>query len=208
MALLRPIRLRLTLRWALAGLATGSVMALSVPAAAQFSPSYRFLNAVRDRDANKAADLLNDAPALVNTRDIQSGETGLMIAVQHRDAPWVNFLLLHDADPNIADRAGNWPIIAAASIGFADGVRSLIQHGARVNQTNGSGETPLHLAVQRRDVVLARVLMQAGANPDAQDNIAGMSPRDYAAADPRAAAVLAVITAAPVAPAGPIAGPH
>ncbi|MFM6853427.1 MAG: ankyrin repeat domain-containing protein [Sphingopyxis sp.] len=182
---------------ALAGIAT----AAATPAGAQmFSASYRFLDSVRDRDGSKVTELLDSTPAIVNTRDITTGETGLLITIARRDIVWVRFLLNRDADPNLADRNGLTPMMSAAQIGFVDAVQELLAKGAQVNRTNGRGETALHVAVQRRDVALVRLLMQSGANADAQDNIAGMSPRDYAGADNRGSAVLAAMNEAPAAP--------
>ena len=175
---------------AMAALTVGSTASAQL-----FSKGYQFLEAVRDRDGNKATELLNEnaAGTLVNTRDPRTGQTGLHIAVARRDTAWVNFLTQRGADANLADREGMTPLIIAAQIGFADGVPGLIAAGARINQANSRGETPLHFAVQRRDIAMVRTLIRAGANPDAQDNVAGMSPRDYAGNDPRGAAILAAL---------------
>lgn len=177
-------------------LSAGSLAILTAPpvAAQMFSESYQFLEAVRERDGSKAMELLNGpSGTLINTRDRSTGETALHIVIARRDMTWLNFLTQRGADTNLDDRNGVTPLLAAAQIGFIDGAQALIARGARVNQANGSGETALHLAVQRRDIAMVRVLMAAGANADQQDNIAGKSPRDYAAEDARAAAVLAVL---------------
>lgn len=193
-------------------LSAAGAMLITAPAAAQlFSESYQFLEAVRERDGNKAMELLNGpSGTLINTRDRTTGETALLIVVARRDMTWLNFLVQRGADTNLADRQGVTPLQAAAQIGFVDGAQALLAHGARVNQANGRGETALHLAVQRRDIALVRALITAGANPDLQDNLAGKSPRDYAMEDSRAAAVLAALDARPQStrPAAPVAGPN
>lgn len=202
-------------RLALAGcamlLTAGSLSVLSAPpAAAQlFSDSYLFLQAVRERDGTKAMELLNGpSGTLINTRDRTSGETALHIVVARRDMTWLNFLTQRGADANIADREGLTPLLSAAQIGFVDGAQTLIARGARVNLANGRGETALHIAVQRRDIAMVRALIAAGADPDQQDNIAGKSPRDYAAEDSRAAAVLAALNERRSTPAAAVAGPN
>lgn len=192
--------------------AGGLAIALSAPAVAQFSDSYQVLEAVRKRDGTKATQLLDEDAVLVNTRDVSTGETPLLIAINRRDATWARFLLGRNADPNLADRSGKTPLMAAASVGLADIVPVLIQLGARVNADNTRGETALHLAVQRRDTAMIRALVVAGANPDQQDNIAGMSPREYARRDSRGTALLAAMeaptTPAVTTPVGPVAGPR
>ena len=185
----------------------------SAPAVAQGSASYNFLKAVRDRDGAKAIDLLGSGGStLINTRDLDSGDTALHIVVARRDMIWINFMLQHGADANIANRAGETPLMAAAQLGFVEGIQALVAGGARVNGTNSRGETALHIAVQRRDITAVRALVAARASADIQDNVAGLSARDYAARDPRAVAILSVINESGAAQAmgqGPaVAGPH
>src|SRR3546814_5220553 len=75
------------------------------PAAAQFSDSYSFLQAVEKRDGDKATSLLTDNDTrVINTRNPDTGETALAIVVKRRDLTWLRFLLGKDADPSIADR--------------------------------------------------------------------------------------------------------
>jgi ankyrin repeat protein len=58
--------------------------------------------------------------------------------------------------------------------------------GAKVDETNKSGETPLIIAVQQRDAGMVKTLLAAGADPDRTDAVAGYSARDYANRDSRA----------------------
>lgn len=189
-----------------------SAVAIPTVAVAQGSPAYRLLEAVRDREFDNARQLLDETPQLVNTRDITTGETPLLIAVARQDMGWINYLLSRDADVNIADRSGLTPLISAVQSGYIDGARRLVERGARINQQNAGGETPLHLAVHRRDVAMTRLLMDLGANPDLTDNLAGKSARDYASEDRRSAAVLAAINAPRTSPTTtitlPVQGPR
>lgn len=175
------------------------------------SESYRFLEAVRERDVNAASTFLNEpGTAIVNTRDVSTGRTALHIVVERRDLPWLNLLLNRGADPRMADRSGMTPLRLAAQVGFVDGAQALLARGANVNQATANGETALHIAVQRRDLAMIRMLVAAGANPDLPDNVAGKSPRDYAMEDRRGAAIIAALNApASPRPAGPaVAGPN
>lgn len=190
-------------------LAFGLVASLpAVPAAAQFSDSYNFLKAVRDKDALKAKGFL-DKPGsvIVNTKDRDTGETALHIVTKRRDPPWMGFLLQNNADPNARDTDGNTPIILAASTGFSDGVRLMIAGKAQVDAANNRGETALIKAVLVRDVASVQLLLEYGADPDRPDNLTGQSARDYAAQDPRAGQVAKLLAEAPKKAASKRTGP-
>jgi ankyrin repeat protein len=60
------------------------------------------------------------------------------------------------ADPNIRDNKGETPLVVAANLGFVEGVDALIANGARVDEPNATGETPLISAVHRRDIAMVR----------------------------------------------------
>ena len=169
---------------------------LAVPAQAQFSDSYRFLEAVRKKEGKDVLEYLNGpgGNTLVNTRDVSTGETALHIVVSQRDANWITFLIGNGANPNIGDEKGVTPLVMAARIGFIEGVEALIDGGARVDDANDAGETPLMSAVHRRDIAMMRVLLKAGANPDRADN-SGRSARDYAALQGTNSSTLAEIEA-------------
>jgi ankyrin repeat protein len=169
---------------------------LSVPAAAaQFSDRYTFFKAVKDGDVYKAKTLLDQpGSALINLRDTETGGMALHIVAKRRDIPWINFLISEGADVNVRDTAGNTPLMAAAQLGFVDGVTTLLQRKANVNLANSRGETPLIIAVQLRSAQVVRELLNAGANADLADHVAGMSARDYATNDRRASAILRLIT--------------
>lgn len=182
---------------------------LGGPAAAQFSESYKFLKAVRERDGATVQGAMDQpGSTLINAKDYTTGEAALHIVVKRRDTPWLAFLLSKGARPDIRDKEGNTPLLIAAQLGFAEGVQTLLSGGAGVNIPNSRGETPLIVAVHNRDLVTARYLLADGANPLQPDRIAGKSARDYAAEDRRAVALLKLIDEAkPAKPAGKITGP-
>jgi ankyrin repeat protein len=49
-------------------------------------------------------------------------------------------------------------------------VSLLLQHGADIDATNNSGETPLHRAVYWGKVEVVRALLENGANVEAKNN--------------------------------------
>lgn len=195
----------MTVRQALFPLA---LLALAAPAAAQFSDSYNFIKAVRDRDGAKAQELIGkNSQTIVDTADGNTGERGLHIAVRNRELSWVGFLIQKGARVDLKDNRGNTPLMVAAQIGNVEAARVLISRGAQLNTTNGLGETPLIVAVQRRDVAMARLLLTQGADVARRDTATGMTARDYAVRDGRSAALIKLIDETkPVATKG-VAGP-
>jgi ankyrin repeat protein len=190
-------------------LAASMILTVAAPVFGQqnFSDSFTFLKAVRERDGAKVTDLVSQPGSVViNTRDRGSGEGALHIVVRGRDLSWLAFLLGKGARPDIQTNRGDTPLTLAAQIGWFEGVEQLLSRRAGVDLPNGRGETALILATQRRDVPLVRLLLGRGADPKRTDNVAGMSAIDYARQDPRAAAVLKMLEAK-AAPAKPVAGP-
>lgn len=184
-----------------------AVMAIAAPAAAQFSDSYNFLKAVKDKDGAKATEIL-DKPGntVVNTRDADTGETGLHIATKRSDPTWVGFLLQKGASPNSRDREGNTPLMLAAQSRWTEGVGIFLLVKSQVDLQNRLGETALQKAVQNRDATIAKALIDAGASPDLTDN-SGTSARALAENDPRAAAIAKLFKDVPMRKAKPAQGP-
>ena len=175
--------------FALAALLTAAA-ALPGPALAQFSDSYKFLDAVRKKDGNAVTALLDKgSPSLINTRDLSSGDTALHIAAMRRDLTWMQFLVAKGANVNTPNAKGETALVVAVNLGFNEGTELLIGNGAAVDARNRTGETPLITAVHNRNVGLMRLLLKAGADPDRSDN-SGRSARDYAAIDPKAGMLL------------------
>lgn len=158
----------------------GAALILPVPAAAQFSDSYKFLEAIKKKEGQTVTDMLADgSPNLINTRDLTSGESALHIVTARRDLTWMQFLIGKGANVNARDARGTTPLVLACNLNFVEGAELLVSSGARVDETNSSGETPLITAVHNRNMPLIRMLLKAGADPDRADN-SGRSARDYA----------------------------
>lgn len=174
--------------------AVAAAMLATSPVAAQFSDSYNFLKAVKERKGEEAEKFLAEpGTVIINTRDGTSGETALHIVIQRRDSTWLGYLLQKGANPNLADKKGTTPLMLATQLGYVEGIDTLVRKKATVDQTNRSGETALILAVQLRNSEAVRALLKAGANPDKKDSRAGYSARDYAKQDGRASAIAAII---------------
>ena len=170
-----------------------AALALPAPAVAQFSDSYKFLEAVRKRNDEDLQKLYEKGgPTLVNTRDQTSLDTGLHIAARAKNLRYVNFLIAAGANVNMRNAKGETPLVIASNLGFIEAVPPLIAAGARVDESGSTGETPLITAVHNRNIGLMRLLLQAGASPDRKDN-SGRSARDYAAMDAKSETLLAEI---------------
>lgn len=194
----------------IAFIAAAALVGVAVPAAAQFSGGYRFLEAIRKKDAATVQEMLEvPGTTIVNTRDVSSGETALHIVVARRDLAWIDFLIGMGANVNVRNGRGATPLQLAVGLGFTEGVERLLQKGARVDEPDSAGETPLISAVHRRDTGLMRLLLRAGANPDRADN-SGRSARDYATLDGKGSGLLAEIetSAKPKGAAGPARGSY
>jgi ankyrin repeat protein len=158
------------------------------------SDGEEFVKAVRERDGDKALQLLRDRPTVLNARDAK-GDTGLIVAISQRDPTWAGYLLNQGADLDLAARNGDTPLLAAARAGFLEGAQWLVEMHAKIDAANRMGETPLIIAVQQRQVPIIKLLLAAGANPDKTDSAQGYSARDYAKRDNRGGEILRLIEA-------------
>ncbi len=183
--------------------------ALAVPAAAQnFSDSYTFLKAVKERDGSKAEELLaRPSGAVLNAKDTGSGEAGLHILTRGRDHNWLGYLLGKGARPDVQNKTGDTPLILASQLGWVEGAELLLRGGANVDLPNRQGETPLMFAVRSADASMVRLLMSKGANPKRPDNVTGSSALDHARQNSRAASIVRLLEAVPAKPAREAAGP-
>jgi ankyrin repeat protein len=123
-----------------------------------------------------------------------------------RDLSWLSFLIGKGLKVDARNGEGLSALGIAAQLGWVEGAELLAQRGAAVDLPNNRGETPLILAVQKRDLGMVRMLLARGANPRRTDSIAGFSALDYAKQDRRAAAIVKLLEAPP-AKAGKMQGP-
>lgn len=153
------------------------------PAHAQFSDSYKFLEAVKKKEGQKVEDMLSEPGSYaINSRDVTSGETALHIVTARRDGTWLRYLIAKGANVNSRDRKGVTPLQLASNLGWVQGVEILVARKADLDESNDAGETPLISAVHQRNTTLMTILLEGGADPDRADN-SGRSARDYALLD-------------------------
>ena len=124
-----------------------------------------------------------------STGDASLGEgaTPLMRAAKVTDVDLMKELLEHGANPNLVLKNGTTVLMNVAARGGRPApseettvsvIAMLIEHGADVRVANGSGQTPLHLAIGRGDRIV-RYLAEHGAPLDAKDST-GRTPLDIA----------------------------
>lgn len=83
-------------------------------------------------------------------------------------------LLQHGADPNLKGHCNNATLVEACCGGRPKLLKDLIAAGGNIEDSNGTGVTPLHIAAFRGQDECVRVLVEAGADlesrPVNQDN--------------------------------------
>jgi ankyrin repeat protein len=190
--------------------AAAAALLLAAPAGAQqYSNSFTFLKAVKERDGNKVTELISSPSAhvLINTGEASTGNTALHLVAQDRDLTWLSFLIGKGGKVDSRNEAGQTPLLIAANLGWIEGAELLLAQKASVDLANDRGETPLILAVQRRSLPMVRLLLAKGADVRRTDNVAGYSALDYAKRDSRSAAILKLLEAQAAAPVREAAGP-
>jgi ankyrin repeat protein len=153
---------------------------LNVPS---FSGQPALLVAVADARLEIVA-LLLAAGADINRKDI-SQQTVLHLAGQNENL--LQLLLRHNPAKetiNARDSAGKTPLIwlILTAPGKLDLAQMLITAGADVNLNDTKStlnDYPLHIAVDREDIALVRLLVENGASPHLKNKY-GMTPLDLA----------------------------
>ncbi|MBN8808796.1 MAG: ankyrin repeat domain-containing protein [Sphingomonas sp.] len=190
------------------------------PAAAQItgSPSYQFLQAVRDDKPDEVEKILaKPGSRIIDTQDPTTGESALHIVVKNDDdraLRYLRYLLARQADPNLKDRNGDTPLLVAVNHGYTDLVDVLVKEsgstgGAKVNVNvaGDGGQTPLIKAVLLHNEDMVRTLLDAGADPDRRDYALGKSARTYAEQDTRHPGLAKLFAALPKKPQRGVSGP-
>lgn len=161
-----------------------------------FSPAFRFLKAVRERDGAVVTEMTTTPGAtVVNSRDGANGDGALHILVRGRDLNWLTFMLQRGARADLQANDGATALLIAAQIGWREGAERLLIARANPNVPNRQGETPLIYAVRRFDAPMVRLLMTNGADPNQTDSLSGNSALDYARQDRRAQGLIPLLEA-------------
>jgi len=169
------------------------LLCLATPANAQFSDSYKFLEAVKKKEGQKVEDAISEpGSTVINARDVTSGQTALHIVTARRDITWLRYLIGKGANVNVRDFQGVTPLQLATRLGWLDGVEYLVSKKADLDESNDTGETPLISAVHSKDLAMVRILLKGGADPDRADN-SGRTARDYAQLQGKGSQIAAAI---------------
>ena len=126
-----------------------------------------FLRAAERNDADAAAAYLAGG-AHVNASD-QHGATALIWAARHGNIPLAEKLLAEGAERECRDNMDFTPLLAAISLRQEEMACSLIRWKFNAAASGGRGETALVMAAEWGNATVAKMLLSAGADPDAQD---------------------------------------
>lgn len=115
-------------------------------------------------------ELLLQAGANPDTISATTKEAIIFDAIHENSVSIVNSILRHNANLNVSDRHRNTPLFYTILFDRdPEIINALIQHHADPNKANIDGIFPLTLAVNKHNIHLIKLLLQAGANPDAYD---------------------------------------
>jgi ankyrin repeat protein len=112
--------------------------------------------------------LLVGAGASVDVKDSQ-GQTPLMLAGTNHHMAVMEELVAHCSEPCASDDHGNMALHLACRHGAGD-ISRLLQATAdclQLDAANSSGQAPLHVALDSRQLARVRALLAAGADPNA-----------------------------------------
>jgi len=111
-----------------------------------------------------SAELLLKNGAKIDHQD-NTSSTPLVWAVYNRKDIMSEFLLNHDADIKWHDRGSNNLLHLATSYGMTHLMELFLEKGMKVNEGNKYSVTPLHIAASINSAVMARALLNHGADP-------------------------------------------
>jgi uncharacterized protein len=113
----------------------------------------------------------------------ENGATAFIRAAQSGDVELMKLLLRHGADPKLATNFGDTALLAAAGIGWVEGVtyehsakhnleaiQMLVELGLDVNASNHDGRTPLMGAALKGRNEVIQYLVDHGARLETRDN--------------------------------------
>lgn len=160
----------------------------------RFSDTILLFTAIRRGDHATLTDLIATNPGLVDVVEdwpvsealdaglLYAGKASPLIrAAQTGDLAMVKFLVEAGAklDTACGCAGAETALWAATTAGAADVVAYLLNAGADPDTAAFAGATPLHVAAQRRQNHISRLLLAAGADPNLADDH-GRTPGDWA----------------------------
>ncbi|MFK7852817.1 MAG: ankyrin repeat domain-containing protein [Granulosicoccus sp.] len=137
---------------------------------------------------------LLDAGADINESDYFVGGP-LFIAAGRPDTEVVRVLLERGADPDLVGESGdNTPLHQAAIAGINDNIELLIKASANMENLNARGDSALHLASADGNLSAMKLLMNAGADIDAVNDVNQTTPIQAATLNGQIEAVRYLVT--------------
>ena len=97
-------------------------------------------------------------------------------AAEKNDSEAVAFLIGENADVEISDEKGDFPLLRAAKFGFNEIVSMLLHANASVNQTNPDGASALLAATGRGHRDTVKLLLESGAYLDSVWSVTRATP--------------------------------
>jgi ankyrin repeat protein len=135
-------------------------------------PLHVAINELAERGGLDVLMALLEHGADVNAWNVGRDVTPLLVAVFEGQQAAVEALLKAGADPNVRSSEGDTPLRACAGVGDLGIAALLLGAGAArtINEWGGqAGYTALGLAASRLDIPMMRLLLDAGADPEAPD---------------------------------------
>lgn len=172
----------------LKSLLIGLVMAATVAAAAPAAIDARIADAAMQRDTAAVGSLLKQG---LDVNAAQGdGTTALHWAAYHGDLEMTQLLLKAGASVRSVTRIGLMtPLFMACRNGNAPVIEALLQAGASAGETNANGTTLLMAASAAGSADAVKVLLQHGADVNANDITNGQTALMFAAARNSASAI-------------------
>ena len=145
--------------------------------------SRRFLNAIKNGDANEVKQLLQLGEFDINSEfslgscfmpclhgDGPVKVIPIIYASELKQPEIVEILLNHGANPNIKRNKDNYnPLLAAAIEGCLSNMKLLLKYGANPNIQDEEGLTPLMASVNEGYPSQVQLLLDRGADPNISD---------------------------------------
>ncbi len=127
--------------------------------------------AAYEGDLKKVKEIIDRDPNQINVQDVQ-GFTPLHLAFSKGHIEIVEFLLNHGADTELEIFNGETPLMVAARYarhGQYETLKTLLEHGAKVNHKDKHGRAALHKAAMYSGKEVMNLLISYGADVNARD---------------------------------------
>ena len=131
---------------------------------------------------------------LVNTRDVETGQTLLMLAVVDSNIDIVRLLCGKGANQELSDKRG-WTVLHhSAKVGDKDVMEVVLENAGHksLDRRNGAGQSALHVAVRSGHAEVVTQLLDSGARMEVTDD-QGWTSLHLAVVRGRADCVIAIL---------------